>query len=161
MPSGRVRSPGRRVHVRSGAEALTVARRVTSRPARPETVALLLDDCCVCRACLVVEGTTEPDDVLSLARLLAEASEREASIHAVVLVSVRRHAVDAAAVVGRRGRERARDDVDRLLELLELFDGVGVELLDWFVLAGGAAASLRALTGLPSSWPAAPECGAG
>jgi hypothetical protein len=51
--------------------------------------------------------------------------------------------------------------VDRLLELLELFDGVGVELVDWFVLAGGTAASLRALTGLPSSWPAAPECGAG
>src|SRR4051812_45887331 len=135
MPSGRVRSPGRRVHVRSGDEALTVARRVTSRPARPETVALLLDDCCVCRACVVVEGTTEPDDVLSLARLLAEASEREASPPAVVLAPVPRPALDVAATVARRGRERARDDVDRLLELLELFDGVGVELVDWFVLA--------------------------
>ena len=99
---------------------------------------------------VVVEGTAEPDDVLSVARLLAEASEREPSIHAVVLASVRTDPVDAAPIIRREHEACVRDDVDRWLELLDVFDGVGVELLDWFVLGHEDAASLRALTGLPA-----------
>ena len=148
MAVGRIQSPGRSVHVRSGADALAVVSRLAATPARPETIALLLDDGRLCRTSLVVEGTREPDDVLSVARLLAEASEREPSIHAVVLASVRTDHVDAAPIIRREHEGCLRDDVDRWLELLDVFGGVGVDLLDWFVLGHGEAASLRALTGL-------------
>ena len=53
----------------------------------------------------------------------------------------------AGAGVGRE------DDVLRWLVLLDLFDEIGVELLDWFVLGPGSEVqSLRAHTGLPSLW---------
>jgi hypothetical protein len=58
-----------------------------------------------------------------------------------------------ATVRTRRAGARPEDDVARWRALVELFDEVGIELLDWFVLAAGApVVSLRTFTGMPSQW---------
>ena len=87
------------------------------------------------RACFVVSGTTAPDDVLDVAALVAEVAARSPEVHAVVLATLRPARLPVRAPVGRRD-----DDVARWLVLLDLFDEVGVELLDWFVVGrlGGA-----------------------
>jgi hypothetical protein len=40
----------------------------------------------------------------------------------------------------------------RLLDLRAIFDDVGVQLLDWFVIAGGYASSLAELTDARPLW---------
>jgi hypothetical protein len=123
--------------------ALAVVRLAASDPPRPETVVLFLDDAHVGRACCIVSGTTAADDVLDVGALTAEVAGRSPDLHAAVLATVR---------TGRAGA-RPENDVARWRALLELFDDVGVELLDWFVLAPGApVVSLRTFTGMSSQW---------
>jgi hypothetical protein len=131
----------------SAADALSVISLASSCPPRPETVVLLLDDELSGRACMVVEGTTERDDVLDVARLAVEVAEQGPCIHAAVLATVRTGPVPPASVTD------APDDVGLWLELLDTFDDAGVELLDWFVVLAGRVESLRATTGMPDLWP--------
>ena len=131
----------------SATDALDVVALATRWPPREETVALLLDDELVGRTCLVVDGTSEPDDVLDVARLVVEVAEQEPAVHAAVLATVRLGPPGAVSSGHRRG------DLDRWLELLEAFDEAAVELLDWFVVVEDHAESLRAVTGMPSLWP--------
>jgi len=126
-------------------DALELVALAGSTPAKPETIALLLDEQLIGRTCVIVDSTSAADDVLDVAALVVETVEREPAICAAVLASVR-PAPDALSD-GHRG------DVDRWLELLDLFDDVGVELLDWFVVVGERAESLRTLTGMPPLWP--------
>jgi hypothetical protein len=129
-------------------EALAVVRLAASDPSRPETIVLFLDDAHVGRACCIVNGTTAPDDVLDVGALAAEVAGRSPDLHAVVLATVR---------AGSAGRPTAGahigDDAARWWALLELFDEVGVELLDWFIVGPGArVTSLRTRTRMPSQW---------
>jgi hypothetical protein len=128
--------------------ALVVVRLAASDPPRPETVVLFLDDAHVGRGCCIVSGTTAPDDVLDVGALAAEVAGRSPDLHAVVLATVR------ASPAGRStAGARIRDDVARWRALLGLFDEVGVELLDWFVVRPGArVTSLRTRTRMPSQW---------
>ncbi len=145
----RHRTAARDLRITGADQALDVVRLAASEPRRPETVALLLDDGHVGRTCFVVDGTTNPDDVVEVARLVAEVAEREAVVHAVVLASIRL----GVPAPDERGHDGARrDDLDRWLELLDLFDDIGVELLDWYVVAGGQSMSLRSATGMPTLW---------
>jgi hypothetical protein len=114
-----------------------------SRPGEPETVALLLDDQLVGITCVIVDGTAQPDDVLDVARLVAEVAEQDPVTHVAVMASVRVQEPPATD----------RTDADRWLELLDLFDDVGVALYDWFVVTGDRAESLRTATGMPQLWP--------
>ncbi len=128
--------------------ALAVVRLAASDPPRPETVVLFLDDAHVGKGCCIVSGTTGPDDVLDVGALAAEVAGRSPDVHAVVLATIRDRAAPGAGA--GEGRE---DDVLRWLVLLDLFDEIGVELLEWFVVGPGSEVqSLRAHTGLPSLW---------
>jgi hypothetical protein len=128
--------------------AVAVIRLAASDPPRPETVVLFLDDAHVGRACCIVSGTTAPDDVLDVGALAADVAARSPELHAAVLATVR------AGPTGRTAAgARIRDDVARWRALLGLFDEVGVDLLDWFVVGPGArVTSLRTRTRLPSQW---------
>jgi hypothetical protein len=140
--------------------ALAVVRLAASDPPRAETVVLFLDDAHVGRACCIVSGTTAPDDVFDVGALAAEAAGRSPDIHAVVLATMRAGEAPGASAAGPLEDDAARehdrgpeDDVARWRALLELFDEVGVELLDWFVIRPGVRVlSLRAFTGMPSQW---------
>jgi hypothetical protein len=126
-------------------DALDVVRLAASDPPEPETVVLMLDDAHVGHVCFVVNGTRHPDDVLDVAHLVGELADSSTSVQAVVLASLRvEHPADHSA--------DHPDDTDRWLEMLDLFDARGVELLDWFVIAHGKTRSMRDMTGMPSAW---------
>ena len=128
--------------------ALAVIRLAIGAAARPETVVLFLDDAHVGRACCIVSGTTAPDDILDVGALAAEVAGRSPDLHAAVLATVRAGPAGCTPASAGLG-----DDVARWRALLELFDEVGVELLDWFVVGPGArVTSLRTRTRMPSLW---------
>ena len=122
--------------------ALQLVDLAISRPLRSETVVFLADDSHLGHTCFIVSGTSAVDDVLDVAALVVEVAERSPAVHAVVLATVR-----AAEPIAS-----ARSDLDRGLELLELFEAAGLELLDWFVIGPDGASSLRERTGLPLLW---------
>ena len=93
--------------------ALQLVDLAISRPLRPETVVLLADDAHLGHTCFIVSGTSAVDDVLDVAALVAEVAERSPAVHAVVLATVR-----PAEPIG----SSERSDLDRGLELLELFE---------------------------------------
>jgi hypothetical protein len=136
--------------------ALQLVDLAISRPLRSETVVFLADDSHLGHTCFIVSGTSAVDDVLDIAALVVEVAERSAAVHAVVLATVRPAEPIATA---------ERSDLDRGLELLELFEEAGLELLDWFVIGHGGARSLREQTGLPPLWRGGADgrsaCGAG
>ncbi len=125
-----------------GVAALPLVDLAVSRPLRSETVIFLADDAHLGHTCFVVSGTSAADDVLDVAALVVEVAERSPAVHSVVLATVR-PAEPAAS---------GRSDLDRGLELLELFEAAGLELLDWFVISPGGASSMREGTGLPLLW---------
>ena len=120
--------------------ALQLVDLAISRPLRPETVVFLADDAHLGHTCFIVSGTSGVDDVLDVAALVVEVAERSPAVHAVVLATVR---------PAEPHRPSERSDLDRGLELLELFEAAGLELLDWFVIGPDGASSLREGTGLP------------
>jgi hypothetical protein len=86
---------------------------------------------------------------------VVEVADRSPAVHAVVLATVRPAADPTAAP--------ERSDLDRGLELLELFEEGGLELLDWFVIGPDGPSSLREQSGLPLLWRGAGRgstCGA-
>jgi hypothetical protein len=110
---------------------------------RPATVCLTLDDGRRPLGSYVVDHGSlgdDPDAVLSIADDLAELVSVAYDVGAVVLASVRPSAPCGPA------------DSARLLELTMLFDGVGVELLEWLVVHPAGTVSVRAATGEASRW---------
>jgi hypothetical protein len=124
--------PFRPAPLASAADVLDAVLVAASDPPEPETLVLLLDDGHVGHTCFVVSSTERPEDVLDVAHLVAELAERSTVVHAVVLASV---------------RPEDPGDSDRWLELLDLFDAVDVELLDWFVIVERRAVSMRSRAG--------------
>jgi hypothetical protein len=124
--------------------ALQLVDLAISRPLRSETVVFLADDAHLGHTCFIVSGTSAVDDVLDIASLVVEVADRSPAVHAVVLATVRPAADPAAAP--------ERSDLDRGLELLDLFEEAGLELLDWFVVGPDGPSSLREQVGLPLLW---------
>src|SRR5262245_40526553 len=106
------------VHLSDAADALDLVDLVVDRPLRPETLVVLVDDAHWAHTCFVVSGTASPDAVTDIASLVVELAEREPTIHAVLMASVRPSWVDGSP----------RTDLDRGLELLDLFERAEVEL---------------------------------
>lgn len=94
------------------------------RPARHETIVLLLDQDRCGRAIVVVTGTVEPDSVLEVVECLAQAAEEPGAI----VVGTVRPDVDAS------DDPNAAGDIDRWLEMSEIASLVGVEVVEWFVI---------------------------
>ncbi len=124
--------------------ALAMFALLVERPARFQTIALLLDESHRGLGALVVERTVRPDSVLDVAHLLADAAPNHPRLRAVVLASVR---------PGRTPATTALDDVDRWADLDELLSGAGLELVEWFVLGDDPPVSCpRDLLGAPPRW---------
>jgi hypothetical protein len=131
--------------VDTAAAALAVIRLAMHRPARAETIAIVLGDDHRGRSIVVVDGTDDPDAVVAVVERLADTIAVSGRDGALVLASV------------RPGRGLVPGDVDRWLEASDIADGAGVDLLEWFVVDGGAGAGTawcpRDLLGEPPRWP--------
>jgi hypothetical protein len=107
-------------------DALVTIAMAVHRPLRPETIVVLLDDTRRGIALVVVTDTTRPDDVLEAVECLTRPSTHAGRAGAIVVGSVRPGAPPDGADADR--------DVDRWLELSEIAEGHGIELLEWFVI---------------------------
>ncbi len=107
--------------------ALVTIAAALHRPLRAETVVVLLDDDRRGIALVVVTDTKRPDDVLEVVECLTRPAAHAGRAGAVVVGTVRPGA-------GPEPCEPADRDVERWLELSEIAEGHGVELLEWFVI---------------------------
>ncbi len=105
------------------AAALAVVRLAVHLPLEPETVVLLLDHERCGAVISVVNETHRPDDVLEVVECLTGAAAGTDRVGAVVVASVRPGAA-----------EPDPRDPDRWLEMSDISDLVGIELVEWFVL---------------------------
>jgi hypothetical protein len=96
------------------------------RPLRPETISLLLDAERRGLGVGIVSGTRRPDDVLDVVEYFSRPSAHGGRMGAMVVASVRPGGRDDAVQAG---------DIDRWLEMSDLAEQSGVELLEWFVVA--------------------------
>jgi hypothetical protein len=118
-------------------EALRIILAAVSDPPRAETVAVLLDAAHRgLSPCVLCDGASSADQVIDLAGLIAALAEQEPALSAVVLATVR----------PRHGIELRRDDEEAFYRLRHDLADVGVDLLDWFLLDDGLAASVAELT---------------
>ena len=97
------------------------------RPMRHETILVLLDDARCGIGVVVVTDTSEPDDVLEVIECVLAPSAHGGRVSAVIVASVR---PDTTTMTVRRDT----DDVDRWLEMSDLTEQSGIELLEWFVI---------------------------
>ena len=109
--------------VDSADAALAVITTAMNHPPRPQVIVLVLDADLRGHAVVIVDGTDSPDAVIDVLEVLAEGAA-EASHPASLVV---------AAV--RPGYDALPGDGDRWLELCEIAETHGCELLEWFVLS--------------------------
>ena len=103
---------------------LTLAMAI-QQPLRAETVALLLDDQRRGITVAVVSGTHQPDDVLEVVECFTRTAAHGGRVGSIIVASVR---------PGRTDEATAATDVDRWLEMSDIAEQAGVELLEWFVI---------------------------
>lgn len=108
-----------------GATAFAMLALSIHRPLRDETILLLLDETHCGRTIVVVTDTTQPDAVLEVVECITHSAPTD-GLAAIVVGSVRPDDDGSDAV------EEA--DVDRWLEMSEIADSSGIELLEWFVI---------------------------
>lgn len=121
--------------------ALAMFDAVASMPPSHETLLILLDHDRRGSTIVNVDGTVDHDSVLHVADFVTELAHHVAGIGAVIIASYRPGGCDEL------------DDVDRWLTIDEQLSMVGVELVEWFVIAGSVSCP-RALLGDPSRWAA-------
>jgi DNA repair protein RadC len=118
-------------------EALRIILAAASDPPRAETIAVLLDSAHRgLSPCVLCDGASSADQVIDLAGLVAALAEQEPALAALVLATAR----------PGRGIELLPDDEAAFFRLRHDLAEVGVELLDWFLLDDGLAASVAELT---------------
>ena len=118
--------------------ALAALALAISRPLRSETVLLLLDEARRGRAIVAVSGTTDPDQVIEVVECVTQAEGCE-RLGAIVVASA------------RPGGDDDPGDVDRWLEMSDIAELAGVELLEWFVV-GRTISCPRDRLGEPPRW---------
>lgn len=111
----------------------------TSSPPRPETIVVLLDDARRGSTIVVVSGTVRHDAVLEVVECIGEAAVGDGRASAAIIASV------------RPGGGLDAGDVDRWLELSDIADTYGIELVEWFVV-GRAVVCPRDLLGEAPRW---------
>lgn len=121
-------------------DALSLLRLGIQCPPVPDTVVLLLDHVRRGIAIAAVRGTHGPDDVIEVAECFAGVAAEQADAGALVIASIRPGAPSPDP-----------DDVDRWLEMSELTELLGVELVEWFVL-GRSTWCPRDLLGEQPRW---------
>jgi hypothetical protein len=111
------------------------------RPAQSQVIALLLDPDYIGHTVLVVDDTTSPDAVVEVMELVAEAAAEAGREQVGVLATMR---PDVGPLPG---------DVDRWIELSDLADTHGCELVEWFVITDRVAWCPRDFLVEPPRWP--------
>ena len=122
--------------------ALLMLAMAIQQPLRAETVTLLLDDQRRGIAVAVVSGTHQPDDVLEVVECFTRSAAHGGRVGSIVVASVRPAVSDDATTA---------TDVDRWLEMSDIAEQAGVELLEWFVI-GGDVTCPRDRLGEPPRW---------
>ena len=120
---------------------LTLAMAI-QRPLRAETVTLLLDDQRRGIAVAVVSGTHQPDDVLEVVECFTRSAAHGGRVGSIIVASVRPGPSDDVTTA---------TDVDRWLEMSDIAEQAGVELLEWFVISGDVTCP-RDQLGEPPRW---------
>ena len=124
------------------APALALLVRSLADPAVHETVVLVLDDAHRGVALVTVSGTDQPDHVIEVVEFIARPESQRGPAAALVVASVR---PDGGIVEG---------DGDRWLEMCDLAEAGGLELVEWFVIGRGVSCP-RDLLAVPPRWPGA------
>lgn len=104
--------------------ALGVIATAIALPRRDETILLLLDADRRGRAIVVVTGTDDHDAVVGVVECITRGAYAE-QLGGIVLASVR---------TGPLGQADGRQDIDRWLEMSDVAEQVGVEVIEWFVI---------------------------
>jgi len=120
---------------------LTLAMAI-QQPLRAETVALLLDDQRRGIAVAVVSGTHQPDDVLEVVECFTRSATHGGRVGSIVVATVRPATTDEGT---------GDTDIDRWLEMSDIAEQAGIELLEWFVIAGDVTCP-RDRLGEPPRW---------
>ena len=121
---------------------LTLAMAI-QRPLRAEIVTLLLDDQRRGIAVAVVSGTQQPDDVLDVVECFTRSAAHGGRVGSIIVASVRPDGSDESTT--------SAADVDRWLEMSDIAEQAGVELLEWFVI-GDDVRCPRDQLGEPPRW---------
>jgi hypothetical protein len=127
--------------VNSADAALAVITTAMHDPARPEVLVLVLDTDLGGQAVVIVDGTHSPDAVVEVLELLAEGAAEADNPASFVVAAV------------RPGYGPLPGDADRWLELCEIVETHGCELLDWFIISDDVAWCPRDLLAEPPRWP--------
>jgi hypothetical protein len=127
--------------VDSADAALSVIAASMQLPPQQQVIVLVLDPDLGGNAVVVVDGTDSPDAVIDVFELLAEGATEADHPATFVVASV------------RPGYDALPGDADRWLELSEIAEEHGCELLEWFVLSDDVAWCPRDLLAEPPRWP--------
>lgn len=129
-------------------EAMALALlRLAACPTRHETIVVLLDDARCGMGLVVVTDTAEPDSVIEVVERVLDPRVHDGRVAAAIVATVRPGAdlddhLDDVAALG---------DADRWLDLDDVAGHYDVELVEWFVLAGGVSRP-RELVNAPPRW---------
>src|SRR5262245_43122157 len=113
--------------VDSADAALAVITAAMHHPLQPQVIVLVLDPDLRGHAIVVVDGATSPDAVVEVVEVVAEGAAESTHPATLVVAAVRPH-FDALP-----------GDADRWLELCEIAETYGCELLDWSVFSDDVA----------------------
>lgn len=132
--------------------ALLMVAMAIQQPLRPETVTLLLDDQRRGIAVAVVSGTNHPDDVLEVVECFTRSATHGGRLGSIIVASVRPPVSDDPVTDNTVSDDAIiAGDVDRWLELSDIAEQAGVELLEWFVVSGDVTCP-RDRLGEPPRW---------
>ena len=133
------RVPRARIDPIGAAAALRLLMRSIRVPHVDETLVLVLDDAHRGVGIVSVDGTVRPDQVVDVVECLARPELFGGDSAALVVASM------------RPGGGVDTGDVDRWLEMCDLADAAGLELVEWFVI-GSEITRPRDLLGMPPRW---------
>ncbi len=125
--------------IEDAATALAMFDAFASDPPIYETLAILLDREHRGSTVVNVAGTVDPDSVLAVADFLTDAAHLNNAIDAAIIASF------------RPGGSDELDDIDRWLAIDDQLSVVGIELVEWFVIAGSVSCP-RSLLGDAPRW---------
>src|SRR5262245_33349716 len=127
--------------VDSADSALAVITTAMHHPPQPQVIVLVLDPDLRGHAIVIVDGAESPDAVIEVVELVAEGAAESTHPATLVVAAVRPH-LDALP-----------GDADRWLELCEIAETHGCELLEWFVFSDDVVWCPRDLLAEPPRWP--------
>lgn len=122
--------------------ALTHVELVLTDPLGLEHACMLLDAQYRPSTCIIMEGSSSPDDVRTLLEFITDLAAEMDLAHLMVVSS-------------RPGTGFRPDDINRWFALDHVATESGLSLLEWFVCDEQTRVAVSALAGEPTRWPGA------